>query len=104
MVIVKEKQTYPIKMAFRSGSGEGITPETGTYRIDDVKSGTQIKGDTVFTPSEPFHTILLSEAENNLIDTDNVFEIRAVTITIELWGLKGVREFRYLLQNLMFKT
>ena len=45
---VNEKSTSIVTLSFADEAGNAVTPTSGTYRIDDVASGTQIKGDTAF--------------------------------------------------------
>lgn len=99
---VNEKSTSIVTLSFADEAGNAVTPTSGTYRIDDVASGTQIKGDTAFTPVSSTHEITISDSENAILDSDNARELRCVTVSVTYGvGKKCTAEYRYYVVNLM---
>ena len=100
MITVNEKTTCALVLSFTDETGAAVTPSSGSYRIDDVDSGTQVLGDTAFTPTSATHSLVITAAQNSQIST-NPSEGRRVTIT---WlygsGKQGTAEHIYLLKNL----
>lgn len=104
MDIINEKQSKVLKLSFKSVSGIDVIPSSGTYRIDDVGSSTQIRGNTSFYPSSAYHNILLDIVDNTLVSANNPYEMRILTVTIVASGITTTAEFKYLIKNMMFIT
>lgn len=99
---VNEKTTSIVTLSFTDEAGNAVTPTSGTYRIDDIASGTQIKGDTSFTPGSSRHELTISDTENAILDADNERELRCVTVSVTYGaGKKCTAEYRYYVLNLL---
>ena len=98
--IVNEKSDSVITATFKDEDGNLITPASGTYRIDDLASGTEIKADTAFSPTSSSHTFLISSNENRILATANAIEKRIFTVTFVYGAKQGTNEFVYIIKNL----
>jgi len=78
---VNEKSSCVIQVMFSDEDGNEVTPDSGTYRIDDVLTGTAIKAVTAFIPESNAYDIHISSAENAIINSSEVYEKKLVTIT-----------------------
>lgn len=99
---VNEKSTYLINLVFKDEAGNLIAPNTATYRIDDVDSGTAILAETTFIPSSSSHDLIVTAAQNAILDATKDYERRLVTVKIT-YGISNrekQEEFLYHLFNL----
>ena len=100
METVNEKTTAILAVTFKDENGNLVTPTTGSYRIDDY-AGTQITGDTAFTPSSSTYEITISANENRILDANNLVETRIATVSWTYSGSKqGTSEYIYQIKNL----
>lgn len=101
MDVINEKTTYTLTLTFTDESGSAVTPSAGTYRIDDVSSGAEIKGETAFTPSASTHDLIITASENAILNTANSSEKRRVTVTVT-YGMarQMTEEYFYSVKNL----
>ncbi len=100
MKIVNEKSSAILTLTFEDESENAVTPDSGIYRIDDIDSGTEIKGDTAFTPSSSTHDITLTATENAIIDSTQPYETKLVTVTFVYGTKQGTGEYQYKVRNL----
>lgn len=99
---VNEKTTSIVTLSFTDEAGNAVTPTSGSYRIDDVSSGTQVKGDTAFTPGSSTHELTILDTENAILAAANARELRCVTVSITYGsGKKCTAEYRYYVVNLL---
>lgn len=98
---INEKSSYTVTAAFTNEDGSPVTPSLGSYRIDDEFSGTQIKGDTPFTPSSSTFAIVIAPNDNRILDSAKSEEVRVITVTF-VYGttMQGSGEYRYKVLNL----
>lgn len=100
MDLVNEQSSYLLDVAFDENKVP-VTPSGGTYRIDDVDSGMQILGETPFTPAGATHRLVITPAQNALLNTTNPSERRRVTIVWQYGsGKQGTAEYVYTVRNL----
>lgn len=107
MDVVNEKTTWIVTLSFTDEDGNAVTPDSGTYRLDALKTdGTleQVTGDTAFTPTSNTHEIVITSAENQMKDATRRFEPRILTVTFTYGSRTGTAEYRYLLKNLSALT
>ena len=101
MDTVDEGNTSILVLTFKDHEMLEVIPETATYRIDDLISGTNIKAWTPFFPAAATHEIVITSAENGLVNQANASEDRLVTVK---WtydtNKQGVKEYQYTLQNM----
>ena len=101
--VINEMTTLVITATFRDLNGALVTPSSASYRIDDAISGSQIRGDTPFTPAGSSHDITISANENRILDNAHNAEERIVTVKF-IFGIdnkEGNGEYRYVVKNLM---
>lgn len=99
--IINEKTTSIVTLTFTNENDDAVTPDSGSYRIDDVDSGTAIKAATAFTPTSSTHEITISSTENSILNTDNDYEQRVLTVTTTYSGGKVcTAEYFYMVKNL----
>jgi len=99
---VNEKSTSVVTLSFTDEDGNAVTPTAGSYRIDDVATGTQIKGDTPFTPVGSTHDLVIGDTENAILNAANERELRCVTVSVTYGsGKKCTAEYRYYVINLL---
>lgn len=98
---INEKSSYTVTATFTNEDGSSVTPSSGSYRIDDEFSGTQIKGDTAFAPSSSTFDIVLVPNDNRILDSAQGEEVRVVTVTFVYASTRqGSGEYRYKVLNL----
>ena len=100
---VNEKSTFDVEITFYDKDGTLVTPVSGTYRIDDLYSATNIKPSASFVPISSTHTITVSSSENAIVDSNKFSEIRVITISYNYNASDvGTSEIRYELINLTY--
>ena len=104
---VNEKTTAYLEIRFKNELGLSVIPVSGVYQVDDMTGLTeQITGSnviplTVFFPSESKYIINIPASSNQIINTENVWEDRQVTVTfVSSGGSQGTDIFNYRLRNL----
>jgi hypothetical protein len=101
MFTVNEKTDFGFRLTFYDFDGVEVTPSSITYRIDDVKSGNTIKGDTVVVPAGSPYDLEIDDADNTMVDATRNFEIRRITLTyLYSTGKTGRDEIIYKVNNL----
>lgn len=101
MDLVNEKTSWTVTASFYDEGGNAVTPDSGSYRIDDVGSDTEITGDTPFIPAGSTHDINITPTENRILTTSNQVERRRVTVTFSYGvGKQGSGEYYYGVKNL----
>ncbi len=76
---VNEGTTAYLSATFADKTGVAETPTTVVYRIDDVRSGTEIRGATAVSAASTVE-ITLSPADNRILSTAQNYEVRRVTV------------------------
>lgn len=97
---VPERTTKYLDCGFLNADNELDVPTGVTYRIDDVKSGRQIVGDTVISPAEEV-TITITPEQNRILNPQNPEEVRKVTVKAT-YGVSDELndDFLYVVRNL----
>ena len=102
-VIVPEKTTYVVTLSFADEAGNAVTPSSGTYRVDDVESGTEIKGTTAFSPSGSPCQLVIAATDNAMHDPARTSERRLVTVTVQYGaGRQITGEHLFIIRNLEY--
>jgi len=91
---VNEKSSSVVTADFTDENGAPVTPATASYRIDDVVSGTEIKGDTAFVPVSSSHDIKISSNENRILNPELKKDVRIVTVQFT-FGADGAGSGQY---------
>ena len=79
MMQVNEGTTAYLSATFSDKTGNADTPSTITYRIDDVRSGTEIRDATTITAASTVE-ISLSPTDNRILNATQSYETRRVTV------------------------
>jgi hypothetical protein len=99
--VINEKDTHFVDAAFWDQNDQPVTPDSASCRIDDVESGTEIRGWTAITPAGPTHEIEITPDENRILDASRRSERRRVTVTMTYaTNRKKTSEHYYLVRNL----
>ncbi len=101
MIDVNEKKSITLLAEFFDDNGEAVQPSSGSYRIDDVSSGDEVKGDTPFTPTGVTHEIKITAAENAIVNSAKKSEVKRVTVSWNYGiGKDSNDEYKYKVINL----
>lgn len=107
---VNELSTSFLEMRFKDERGAACVPTSGMYRIDDMTglsdtvTGTEILGDTPFIPTESKEILEITSDENRILNEQNVWEDRQITVTFVYNTDKiGTDVFKYKVINLSRK-
>lgn len=100
--VVNENTSARLRIRFLDWDDVDQAPASASYRVDDVESGTEIRGDTaIASPTSPYDITLIGTSDNPILNDDNSFERRRVTITGDYGGGDEVNgHFDYLVRNL----
>jgi hypothetical protein len=98
---VDERTQSVLRLVSTDENGLSTTLTKITYRIDDVLSGTQIKGNTDVTPSSAVVLITITAEENRIINAAKNSEERLVTIKGYAAATEIINtDYRYTIRNL----
>jgi hypothetical protein len=98
---VNEKCTAIITAAFVDENGDDVTPDSGTYEIHDVATGTEILAATALPSLAASIDITVTAAQNALTNTNKRFEKHRMTVKYVYSTTKaGTAEFDWLIKNL----
>jgi hypothetical protein len=107
MDIVNEGSSCAITLWFKDENEKNITPTSITWRLDDAIilsiSGddyAEIIGNTIEVPTTHKHNIMIPETGNIIINPENIWEEKIVTVKFQYLSSVGTNEFRYLVKNL----
>jgi hypothetical protein len=100
---INEKTSCTLEVTFKDEDKVSVVPETITYRIDDVDSGTVIKAATAFTLPASVIEIEITSAQNKILNESNDNEERVVTVEFDYNSSTkhGTSEYRYKILNLL---
>ena len=100
--IVNENSTAYLTLTFKDKNGNLATPQTIIYNIHCLTNGQEIKGDTNVTPASSVE-ITITPNENRIIDPNNKYERRLVTVTATYNANDEVTaEYEYKVLNLRY--
>lgn len=86
MQTVTEKSTAYLTVSFYDKSGALAIPNSATYRIDDVQSGSQVRTDTAISPIASSVEIKLTTTDNAILNSAGRNEQRRVTV-VAIYGV-----------------
>lgn len=97
---VNERSTAYLTVTFKDKAGAAQQPTAASYRIDDVATGTEIRGDTALTPGTSIE-IILTPADNAIVSPRLPVERHVVTVTGTYGASDAVRsQYAYEVVNL----
>ena len=98
---VNELSTYVLTLRFVDEEGYPVFPHSGTYRIDDLESGTVIKPTANLNPSDSVHQLTIAAEHNAILDPTRKAELRCVTVVVAYGTNRQITaEHRYYVKNL----
>jgi hypothetical protein len=101
MEIINENTTLTLLMAFEDEEEAAVIPTSVEYRIDDVASGDEILDWTTFTPSAATHNLVITAAQNAILDGTLAKEKKRVSFKVA-YGIdkEATDEYIYAVRNL----
>lgn len=104
MFEVNEGTTAYLSVTFLDKDGAEQEPATVTYRVHEMATGVQIRGDTSVTPGETVE-ITLSVADNAILNQAALYETHVVTVAATYGEGDAVRsQYQYRVRNLRAVT
>ena len=99
---INERCTYVLTISFYDEDNVLVVPNTATYRIDDVTTGTAIKAQTTCgAVMASSMDVEITTDENNMIAENHTYETRRVTVEFTYGAAKrGTDEYLYKIHNL----
>lgn len=107
-MIINEKTSSTFTLEFYDENGTAISPETASYSLHDVQSGTEIIAETQISNPTSSVEIEVSREENKIINDANIKETRNLTVEYNYRNSQGElksggsAEFFYEILNLKF--
>lgn len=99
--IADERTTHYLTVNFLDKNGDAATPSTISYRVDCLTNASQVRDDTPVSPAAASIEITLDSDDCDIIDQDNSYEERLVTVNATFAADDECHdEFRYLVKNL----
>lgn len=97
-----EGATVTVPLTFSDEDLVGVTPSSGSYRVTDVASGTELVATTAFTPSGSTHTLTIPATVQRILAGANAYEMRAVAVEFTYGNpaKTGTGEVVYRVRNL----
>lgn len=78
---VNEKTAFRLAVSFTDPDGAAYTPNTISYRIDEPDSNTVIRSATSIPSPSANVVIVITSADNRIVDASNYSERRVLTLT-----------------------
>ena len=100
MESILEQNTAEIEISFETIDGTSIIPSTSHYQLEDKDSGHVIIPLTSFTPTGVTYNLTVSKASNTIIDDNNSFEVRLLTVVWSYLSEDGAGEYEYKIHQL----
>ncbi len=109
MDAVFERDNALLTLSWFDETGAAATPSSASYRIDDLSSGEEIRGDTALSASSSV-TIELMYADTQILDENKVEEGRRLSATA-IYGTdtdgnpkQKTVEYDFTVKNARFKS
>jgi hypothetical protein len=99
---INERTTYVLTISFYDEDNALVVPNTATYRIDDVTTGTAIKAKaTCGAVMASSMDVAITTDQNNMVAENHTYETRRVTVEFTYGsGKRGTDEYLYKVRNL----
>jgi hypothetical protein len=78
--LINERSTFYLTVSFKDQNGTAENPAAARYRIDNPKTGQQIRGWTALSPIAGVVTITVNAVDNTLTQTKVLQEKRILTV------------------------
>ncbi len=100
---VNEQSTAFLTCRFLDKNGDPAVPNTITYRVDCLTTGTAIRASTPISSPASTIEITLDSADTRIVTSTNPYEERVVTVEASYGGTDEVNEeFRFRVKNLNY--
>lgn len=103
METVNERTTLTVRIAFFDEDDVAVVPISATYRVDDIGSGTAIKGVTNIAALAVTKDIVVTEEQQYIINEANLYESRRMTVDFRYGAgsaKRGTDEYIWKVKNL----
>ena len=98
---INERTSLTLTVAFTDEDDQPVTPDSATYRIDDIASRTNILPATAFPSLLSSVDLEITSAQNRIIKERKPSEIRTVTVEFDYDTDKhGTKQYEYRVNNL----
>lgn len=99
---VNERSTYFITVSFLDEDGDPVTPDSATYRLDNLtRPKTNILPATAFPSLSTSVDIIVTSDQNQIYGSRNAYEVREMTVEFDYDGDKhGTAKYTYKVLNL----
>lgn len=100
MQVIAEKTAAYLTADFVDQDGNAYAPNTVEWRLDDVTNSAEVVDWTSVTPAASV-SITIGATDNELVDQDNISELRCIKVRVDL-GLasQGLESLYYRVKNL----
>jgi hypothetical protein len=82
MLTVNENTTLVMALGFTNEDLAPVVPGASQYRLDDVSPGAEILGWTDFLPEEDTHDLIITAAQNAIINSALAVEKKRLTLKL----------------------
>ena len=98
---INERCTYILTVSFYDEDDLPVVPNSATYRIDDVTTGTLIVATKAFPSLAASVDVEITKGQNSMIAENHTFETRRVTVVFAYGAARqGTDEYLYKVRNL----
>jgi hypothetical protein len=98
---INERCTYILTVSFYDEDDLPVVPNSATYRIDDVTTGTLIVATKAFPSLAASVDVEITKGQNSMIAENHAFETRRVTVVFSYGAARqGTDEYLYKVRNL----
>lgn len=84
---VNEGDNFNLAIAWKDSDGNAVTPQSASYRIDDVNSGAAVRAETALAATSSV-TVNVMKADTAILEPTNRHEGRRLTATA-IYGTDG---------------
>lgn len=77
---VNQRGTWITTVDFTNEDGDAVTPTAAVYRIDDIGSGTVVRGNTAIESLSSSIEITWSATDTAILDESHAYETRRLTV------------------------
>jgi hypothetical protein len=98
---VNERTSCTITVSWLDEDAAPVTPQSATYRLDDVTSGTVLVAATAIGSLSTTNDIAITKDSNKILSEAHPFETRRLTVEFTYATSKhGTEEYLYRVKNL----
>lgn len=103
LATINERSSAWVTIGFTDRAGAPVGPDSVTYRIDCMTTGTAILGDTTVSAPGASFEVELTPDFNRIIDPTNLREMRRLTVVASYGGSdEATEQYDWWVVNLTF--